>query len=272
MIDFPNAKINVGLFVTGKREDGFHNIESIFLPVNLCDALEVVKNPEDVFDFEISGLQVDGKNEDNICFKAYRLLKSKYNIGGVKAALYKKIPLGAGLGGGSADGAFMLKLLNSVFEIGLGKKELMALAAQLGSDCPFFIDNTPSFVTGRGEMMEPIAINLQNHYVVLVNPGIHVNTGEAYKQISIQKPNFDLTKLNSIPLSDWRNYLYNSFEKPIAKQYQVINEIREKLYAHGAKYAAMSGSGSTVFGIFSERKKLKNEFGSFFCETIEILG
>jgi 4-diphosphocytidyl-2-C-methyl-D-erythritol kinase len=272
MIDFPNAKINVGLFVTGKREDGFHNIESVFLPVNLCDALEVAKNPENIFDFEISGLHVDGKNEDNICFKAYHLLKSKYNIGGIKAALLKNIPLGAGLGGGSADGAFMLRLLNSVFELKLSIEELKKLAAQLGSDCPFFIENKSSFVTGRGEMMQPIALNLQNHFAVLVNPGVHVNTGEAYKLISIQKTDFDLTKLNSIPIENWKKCLRNSFEKPIAAKYPIVDEIREKLYAHGAKYAAMSGSGSTVFGLFSERKNLKSEFEGMFCQTVEILG
>ncbi len=272
MIAFPNAKINIGLFVTGKREDGFHNIESVFLPVNLCDSLEVVKSQEDLFDFEMAGLKVIGKPQDNICFKAYNLIKSKYNIGGIKSALLKNIPMGAGLGGGSADGAFMLKLLNSVFELNLSINELNSLAAQLGSDCPFFIENTPSFVAGRGEVIEPILLNLQNYFVVLVNPGVHVNTGEAYKLISIEKPDFDLAKLGSIAIVDWKDYLCNSFEKPISTRYPIISEIRDKLYGEGAIYAAMSGSGSTVFGIFSERKNLKSQFSQLFCETVEILG
>jgi 4-diphosphocytidyl-2-C-methyl-D-erythritol kinase len=271
MIAFPNAKINLGLFVTGKREDGFHNIESIFLPLNLCDSLEVVKSKDGLFNFEISGLAVDGKQEDNICFKAYNLLKVKYNIGGIKSALLKKIPMGAGLGGGSADGAFMLKLLNTVFELNLGSEELQFLSGQLGSDCPFFIENKPSYVSGRGEIIRPVALNLQNYFVVLINPGVHVNTGEAYKMISIEKPTIDLFSLGSIPIDDWKNCIHNSFEKPITNKYPIIKEIREKLYSKGAVYAAMSGSGSTVFGIFTERKNLKIEFTEFFCETVEIL-
>lgn len=271
MLVFPNAKINLGLYVTEKRTDGFHNIESIFLPVALCDALDVIPSNNNAFEMEILGADIEGSIEDNICAKAWRLLHREYNIQGIKSALLKNIPMGAGLGGGSADGAFMLNLLNEMFLLKLSIKKLEAHAAELGSDCPFFIENKPKFVSGRGEYLEEIDFSLKGFFATVVHPAIHVSTPKAYSLIKPEPATTNLRDIASIPISEWKERIVNQFEKPIASLHPQILEIKEELYNQGALYASMSGSGSAVFGIFNEQKDLKAQFPNYFCRSVKFL-
>lgn len=271
MLVFPNAKINLGLYITEKRADGFHNIESIFLPVALCDTLDVVPSYDEAFGLEILGAKIDENIDDNICSKAWRILHRDYKIPGVKSSLLKTIPMGAGLGGGSADGAFMLKLLSEVFELRLSTEKLEELAAQLGSDCPFFIENKPKFVHGRGELLEEIALKLDGFYVVVVHPAIHVSTPRAYSLIKPKAPKTNLREITSIPMDDWKERIINQFEAPIVELHPQILDIKQELYKQGALYASMSGSGSAVYGIFNEQTDLKALFPDYFCRSVMFL-
>lgn len=260
MLVFPNCKINLGLHITGKRDDGFHNLETVFYPVPLKDALELIpntnNNPE--VEFTGTGLAVDGKTEDNLCIKAWHLLKKYFpQLPPVKIHLHKAIPMGAGLGGGSADASFMLKLLNERFHLNLSTSQLIDYSLQLGSDCPFFIINKPCFATGRGELLEEIAVDLSAYKIVLINPGIHINTGWAFSKLSDGfKPSDSLKK--SIketiqqPIETWKAELQNDFEAPVFTAHPEIKTIKDSLYRQGAIYAAMTGSGSTLFGIFNK--------------------
>lgn len=260
MIVFPNCKINLGLNILRKREDGFHDLETVFYPVPLKDSLELITDSGGYgIQFSSSGIPVDGDETNNLCVKAYQLLKKDFPlIPAVKMHLHKAVPLGAGLGGGSADGAFALKLINEKFSLGLSTKQLLAYAAALGSDGPFFIHNKPCFATGRGEILEEIDLDLSSLELVLVNPGLHINTGQAFKQLSPAVPERSVKDIIRQPVSSWKDLLLNDFEKPVFAQYPAIGSIKETLYAKGAVYAAMSGSGSTVFGIFN-----KNEVPAF---------
>jgi 4-diphosphocytidyl-2-C-methyl-D-erythritol kinase len=253
MVVFPNCKINLGLHILNKRADGFHNLETIFYPLALKDALEIIPshNIDEAITFTTSGLTVDGTAADNICIKAYGLLKKDYpQLPNIKMHLHKAIPMGAGLGGGSADGTFTLTLLNQKFNLGLSNTQLIDYALQLGSDCPFFIINTPSFATGRGELLQPIPVDLSFYKIVIVNPGIHVNTGWAFSQLTPALPQKSIQEIIMQPVTHWKSSLQNDFEKPVFEKYPAIKEIKAALYVKGAVYAAMSGSGSTVFGIF----------------------
>lgn len=271
MLFFPNAKVNLGLYVTEKRNDGFHNIESIFMPIKLCDVLDIVPSSVNDIELELLGINIEGDKDNNICTKAWRLLHEQHGIGGVRCILLKNIPTGAGLGGGSADGAFMLKALNQLFNLNLSKHQLHEYAAALGSDCPFFIDNKPKFVFGRGELLEDVELDLKNYFITVVHPGIHVSTPKAYSLIKpVPAPN-NLRKISTIPITDWRHTLTNQFESPIAELHPEIGAVKEKLYREGAIYAAMSGSGSAVIGIFSEQKNLTHLFPNYFCRTVEFL-
>lgn len=250
MITFPNAKINIGLFITGKRPDGYHNIESIFYPVPLCDALEIV--PAESTRFISSGLSIPGDSEQNLVWRAYELLSNKFP--GVKPLdiyLQKHIPMGAGLGGGSADGAFMINLMNDFFNLNLSESQRMDFAAELGSDCPFFIRNKPAFVWGRGEFAEPHNLDLTGWHLVLVNPGIHVSTSEAYGSISPGPAPCDLKKLSADDLKSGAALPANQFEAGITKKHPEILSLKNGLLDAGANYASMTGSGSTVFGLFT---------------------
>jgi 4-diphosphocytidyl-2-C-methyl-D-erythritol kinase len=267
MLSFPNCKINLGLNILHKREDGFHDIATIFYPVQLFDALEVIPISNNTVEFTQTGLLIDGKEEDNLCIKAWHLLKKDFSqLPGVKMHLQKNIPMGAGLGGGSADGAFALKLLNEKFRLDLPTPRLIEYAASLGSDGPFFIINKPCFATGRGEMLEEINIDLSAYTIVLINPGIHVNTGWAFAQVpgDLQLPDSyrSLKEIIQQPIASWKDELQNDFEKPIFEKYPGIKKIKEELYAKGAIYASMSGSGSTVFGVF-EKKITINSFSHY---------
>lgn len=251
MIVFPNCKINLGLHISGKREDGFHNLETVFYPVPFKDALELIPSTNTEIEFTGTGLAVDVDAADNLCVKAYHLLKKDFpEIPAVKIHLHKAIPLGAGLGGGSADAAFMLKLLNEKFHLNLSTDQLINYALQLGSDCPFFIINNPCFATGRGEVLEQTALNLSAYKIVLINPGIHINTGWAFSNITPAPPVKSIKEIILQPINTWKAELKNDFETAVFTAHPAIKEIKETLYAQGAIYAAMSGSGSTVFGIF----------------------
>ncbi|GAC1449748.1 MAG: 4-(cytidine 5'-diphospho)-2-C-methyl-D-erythritol kinase [Chitinophagaceae bacterium] len=255
MIVFPNCKINLGLQVLQKRSDGFHDIETIFYPVPLKDALEIVpQNTGKQPAFINYGLPVQGEATDNICIKAWNVLKADFpDLPPVQIHLLKNIPMGAGLGGGSADGAFMLQLLNNKFQLQLSLQQLVRYALQLGSDCPFFIINKPSYATGRGEQTEPVDIDLSAWQLVLTNPGIHIHTGWAFGQLEANRKQ---TKTNTLkqsilqPVTAWKEQLLNDFEKPVFEKYPEIKSLTENLYRAGAVYASMSGSGSTVFGLF----------------------
>jgi len=255
MLSFPNCKINLGLNILCKREDGFHDLETIFYPLPVTDVLEIIKNPDQdkEVDFSSSGLTIDGKEENNLCIKAWHLLKrDRPALPSIKLHLHKAIPMGAGLGGGSSDGAFTLKMLNEKFELGLATEQLMHYAAELGSDGPFFILNQPAFASGRGEQLEPIELDLSNYHIVLVNPGIHVNTGLAFSQLIPGLPQKSIRDIIKQPVSSWKDELVNDFERPVMQQYPAIQKIKDELYKKGALYASMSGSGSTVYGIFGE--------------------
>lgn len=260
MIVFPNCKINLGLTILQKRKDGFHDLETVFYPIALKDALEIIINPgkSSSIEFSQSGITVEGNEENNICIKAYHLLKKDFpQLPPVKMHLHKTIPTGAGLGGGSADAAFTLLLLNKIVALNLSTSQLINYALQLGSDCPFFIINKPCLATGRGEILEPVTIDLSAYTFVIVNPGIHINTGWAFAQLvqvsNISKMLDTCKQIIHQPIQTWKNELSNDFEKPVFENYPEIKTIKEKLYESGAVYASLSGSGSTVYGVFKKR-------------------
>lgn len=251
MLTFPNCKINLGLYITARRADGFHDLETVFYPVSLRDALEALpaKNGESM---RLSGKVVAGDSKDNLVWKAYKMLQAQFptTIPALDIYLHKSIPMGAGLGGGSADGAFMLRLLNNQFNLGLTDEYLAELALDLGSDCPFFIYNTPQLASGRGEQMSPVAIDLSGFSMQLICPQVHVSTAQAFKMITPCPAPFNLKDLAQLPVKDWKNAITNDFEAPIFQQHPVLASIKQQLYTGGAVYASMSGSGSAIYGIF----------------------
>lgn len=251
MITFPNAKINLGLQILRKRPDGFHDISSLFLPIPLTDVLEVVASNS--LAFTSSGLAIPGSTDDNLCLKAYELLRRDFDLPTVAIHLHKVIPMGAGLGGGSADGAFVLAMLNSMFGLKLNEAQLEAYAAQLGSDCPFFIKNQAAIASGRGTELTPFPVDLRGHYLLLVFPGIHVGTREAYAGVKPNGEQEQITNILALPVSDWKPRLVNDFERSVFASHLALNAIKEALYQSGAVYASMTGSGSTIFGIFDRQ-------------------
>ena len=254
MICFPTCKINLGLRITNKRADGFHALETVFFPISIKDALEIIIEPDTnaaPISFTSSGLAINGDPSDNLCFKAYGLLKKDYpTIPNIKMHLHKTIPMGAGLGGGSADGAFTLVALNQLFNLQLSVDKLMQYALTLGSDCPFFIINTPAFASGRGEILKPINVNLDGYYIVIVNPGIAISTKLAFSLITPKVPDTNMEAIICEPVTLWKEKLINDFEQPIFNSFPELANIKETLYQKGAAYASMTGTGSTVYGIF----------------------
>lgn len=248
MISFPNAKINIGLNVVSKRNDGYHNLETIFYPVKLADALEIVEAGR--FQLTISGLSNHGSEENNLVFKAYKLLKEEYNLPPVKIHLHKMIPIGAGLGGGSSDAAFALKMLNTLFNIGISKKQLENYASKIGADCPFFIENKPTFASGIGNQFEKVDLDISEFQIIIVKPPIEISTPEAFKNIVPAKPGFNLKNSIETPVEEWREHVLNDFEASVFPEYPIIEQIKEQLYQMGALFSSMSGSGSSVYGIF----------------------
>lgn len=254
MIIFPNSKINLGLHILRKRADGFHDLKTVFYPIPLQDALEIIYNTENrQNELRVTGISIDGSTSDNICLKAVELLKQRFpDLPPIKIHLHKVIPTGAGLGGGSADGAFTLIMLNKKFNLELNEEQLIELALALGSDCPFFIKNKPSLGSGRGEQLQDIAVDLSGYKIVLVNPKIHINTGWAFSNINPKEDRPCLSSAFDHPVTEWKNMLTNDFEQPVFSKYPEIEDIKNQLYQQGALYASMSGSGSTVYGIFEK--------------------
>ncbi|WP_029905925.1 4-(cytidine 5'-diphospho)-2-C-methyl-D-erythritol kinase [Prevotella sp. 10(H)] len=253
MICFPNAKINLGLNIISKRPDGYHNLETIFYPIDIKDALEIViKEGLEKDVFIEAGIKIDSASEDNLVMKALRLMRTKYDFPFLEVHLLKKIPFGAGLGGGSADASFMLKLINDSFQLGTSDEELAALAVQLGADCPFFIYNKPVFAEGVGEKFQNIELSLKGYHIILVKPDIHVPTKDAFAEIKPQQPGLSLKEIIKRPVTEWRELMINDFEKSVFAKYPEIKNIKDKLYHRGALYASMTGSGSSVFGIFEK--------------------
>ncbi|MFT4855732.1 MAG: 4-diphosphocytidyl-2-C-methyl-D-erythritol kinase [Algoriphagus sp.] len=263
MICFPNAKINLGLHITSKRKDGYHEIESCMVPIPLCDALEMITDSKKTT-FESTGLSIPGESKDNLISKAFSLLKKDFpSLPHLQIHLHKAIPMGAGLGGGSADGAFALSLMNNLFDLILDDFFLEEYAAQLGSDCAFFIENTPKIATGRGEVLEPIELGLKGTHLVLINPGIHIGTKEAYAGVRPSPPKVKLKEVLA-DRSRWQAELINDFEASIFPNHPEIEAIKEKMYSSGAFYSAMSGSGSSVFGLFEEKPDSIKLRGNYF--------
>lgn len=267
MILFPNCKINLGLNITNKREDGYHNLETVFLPIPFTDVLEIL--PSDSFEFTATGLLIN--TDDNLCSKAYNLLKQDFpNLPLVKMHLHKAIPLGAGLGGGSSDASFTLRLLNEKFNLNINTEKLIGYALQLGSDCPFFIINKPCIATGRGEILQPINIDLSNYKILIVNPGIHIDTKWAFSKITPKQPSVSIKEIVSQPIETWKEQLQNDFEVPVFAEYPGIAKIKTNLYRQGAVYASLSGSGSTVYGIFKKDDNIASNFTDYLYKILAL--
>lgn len=274
MIVFPNCKINLGLNILRKRSDGYHDLETVFYPLPLTDILEIIEYKNHTrtpsIPFTITGLPVKGEAASNLCIRAYKLLKRDFqHLPHIKVHLHKVIPTGAGLGGGSADAAFTLLLLNDLFRLKISPEQLIDYAAQLGSDCPFFIINKPCFAKGRGEKLEELKVDLSNYKFIIIHPNIHIDTGRAFLNITPALPARSLKEIITSPLQTWKDELINDFENVIFPDHKEIAAIKEKLYRAGAIYASMSGSGSTVYGIFEKRSQPELQFpGTYFVKEV----
>lgn len=276
MIDFPCAKINLGLNITEKRADGYHNLETVFFPIPICDALEI-KTMDERFpsnvdcDLKVTGNNVCCNENDNLIVKAYNMIAADFDIPRVHAHLYKNIPSEAGLGGGSSDAAYMIRLLDQRFRINIGNAEMEKYAARLGADCPFFITAEPSYAEGIGEILSPVNItdnNLEGYSLVVVKPQIAVSTKEAFSSITPRKPLMCCREIVAQPIETWKDALCNDFEESVFGIYPQLNDIKNRIYTLGAAYAQMSGSGSSLFGIFKsdvDELSIKNEFAD--CRT-----
>lgn len=269
MITFPNAKINLGLNIVEKRPDGYHNLETIFYPINLQDALEVTRreNNDKEYTLHISGSPLEGEPEDNLVVQAYKLLKKDYpGLLPVDIHMYKHIPAGAGLGGGSSDAACMIKLLNDKFSLGLSTERMEEYAVKLGADCAFFIRNKPVFATGIGNLFEPVELSLKGYHIILIKPDIFVSTRDAFAEIKPVRPAVSLKEIVKQPMETWKHSMKNDFEDGVFKKFPEIAAIKDELYDLGAVYAAMSGSGSSVYGIFKAPiENVEDKFCGCFC-------
>lgn len=256
MIRFPSAKINLGLNIVRKRDDGYHDLETVFYPLDIRDALEILPSEDggstsEGVELHTSGLEVDGASSDNICVKAWWLLKSDFpELPSIRLYLHKAIPMGAGLGGGSSDGAVALEMIADMFSLPVDSERLAAYSLRLGSDCPFFLLNRPAYGTGRGERLVPLPLDLSGHRIMLVHPGIHVSTAQAFGGVMPAEPEMNVCDIVSQPIGNWKGLLVNDFERTVFAAHPEIADIKETLYEAGAVYASMSGSGSSVFGLF----------------------
>lgn len=252
MVSFPNAKINLGLDITEKRSDGFHNIESCFYPVQWTDALEIV--PSEKLLFSSSGIQIPGEVNSNLCLKVYEVLKKNFDLPPVHIHLLKNIPIGAGMGGGSADAAFTIRSLNEQFHLGLSTEQMEDYLRPLGSDCAFFVNNQPVLAYEKGDRFKKIDLSLKGYFISIVYPELHISTKEAYSGVVPQKPAVSVETILQKESKEWKGLLKNDFESSLFPKYPLLKEIKEYLYAKGALYASMTGSGSAVYGIFNEGK------------------
>ena len=276
MITFPNAKINLGLNIVEKRPDGYHNLETLFYPIALQDILEITLRTGDAtekYSLTMYDAPFDGNIDDNLVIKAYNALAADYALPALDFFLYKKVPTGAGLGGGSADAAFALKMINDLAGLSLSDDELEKYAARIGADCAFFVRNKPAFATGIGNILTPAELSLAGYTLVLVKPEIHISTKDAYAQVTPMRPEVSITEIVKRPIAEWRQLLVNDFEKSVFAKYPEVAAIKEKLYEIGAEYASMSGSGSAFFGIFKEKQdevQMRELFADCFCRVIEL--
>ena len=272
MIVFPNAKINLGLNITEKRADGYHNLETVFYPIPLEDALEVGALADSAAEFELhcDGIRIEGSAEDNLIVKAYRLLREEHHLPPVRIYLQKRIPTGAGMGGGSADATFMLRLLSDMFHLHLTVDRLEELAARLGADCAFFVRNEPVFAQGIGNVFSPVTLSLRGYHLAVVKPDVFVSTREAFSKVKPRKPEISVREIVSRPIGEWRESLVNDFEESVFSLHPEIAAAKQRLYDLGAVYAAMSGSGSSVFGIFDHSVELGPEFDGCFHRVMKL--
>jgi 4-diphosphocytidyl-2-C-methyl-D-erythritol kinase len=263
MILYPNAKINLGLWILGLRNDGFHNLETAFIPVGFCDILEFIQTKKETSHITVTGTEIEAKPDENLVTRAWQLMHNEFGIPAVDIYLHKLIPVSAGLGGGSADAAFMLAGLNTYFNCGASVPELENLAGQLGSDCAFFIQNSSAIGTGRGEILDRVELSLEKYRILLVNPGISISTRDAYHNVKPSLRNESLKSLLSKPIREWQKYIINDFEESVFSMHPEIETIKNELLKSGAIYAAMSGSGSTVYGLFEQSKNLNQVAAKF---------
>ena len=279
MITFPCCKINLGLNIVAKRPDGYHDLETVFYPVPLCDALEIKKMDDEFpsptsIDLKITGNVVECNESKNLVVKAYRLLAQDYKLPRIHAHLVKRIPTQAGLGGGSADAAYMIRLLDERFRLNMGNAEMERYAAQLGADCAFFITSEMAYATGIGEILTPVdneENNLEGYYLALVKPNVAISTAEAFAGITPKKPIKNCRDIVRQPIDTWRAELTNDFEKPIFAIHPILATVKEKLYEQGALYAQMSGSGSTIFGIFGQKpRNIEELFPDMFTYCVRL--
>ena len=265
MITFPNAKINLGLSVIAKRADGYHDLETVFYPIGIKDALEIIVREEPGCSLFITGIPVAGDQEDNLVVKAYRKLSERFNLPGINIYLHKHIPFGAGMGGGSADAAFMVKMLNDYFSLGLSPAEIENAAGELGADCPFFCRNTPVFAEGTGNLFSPVDFSLKGYFLVVVKPPVSVSTKDAFGGIQPSLPENHVREIvSTLPVTEWKKVLKNDFEVTVFKLYPELAQLKTQLYESGALYASMSGSGSALFGIFDQPTDLSARFAGCF--------
>ena len=270
MIVFPNCKINLGLHIISRRPDNYHDLETVFYPINFTDALEIISSERNTNEFTVTGLNI-GSDQTNLCYKAYHLLKNDFpGLPFIKMHLHKAIPVGAGLGGGSADAAFTLKLLNEKYLLGLSDEELKNYALWLGSDCPFFLYNEPCFASGRGEQLEPLHLSLSSYKLMLINPAFHIDTPWAFSQIKPATPKQPIKEVIEQPIETWKHALTNDFEMPVFKKYPEIENIKQILYQSGALYASLTGSGSTVYGIFKSEVINVPISNNYFIKIIDL--
>lgn len=253
MIKFPKAKINLGLNIIEKRSDGFHNIESIFVPIPVNDILEVVENNDNQTNFTSTGINIPNDGKPNLVERAWKIFNESYGIPTVDIHLHKNIPIGAGLGGGSSDAAYCMLILNELFNLNISKKELLALASKLGADCAFFMNGQLSFAEGIGDKFSDIQVDLSGYYCLISYPNLHVSTPVAYQHVKPAIPTKNIKQIVKQPISTWKAELRNDFENSVFQAHSQIKTLKEEMYSNGAVYASMSGSGSTVFGIFKNK-------------------
>ena len=264
MVSFPPCKINLGLNILSKRTDGYHNLSTCFYPIPWTDIIEII--PADELSFTNSGLVIPGRTEDNLCLKAYQLLRKDFDLPLIKIHLHKIIPTGAGLGGGSSDAAYMLRLLNDIFQLKISAEGLTKYTSLLGSDCAFFLQDKPQLGSWRGEILSPIQIDLRGKFIALVKPDINVSTAEAYSGVVPKNPAIAIQEiLERYTISQWRDILVNDFEDSVFKKHPVIKKLKQKMYRVGAIYASMSGSGSSIYGIFEKEIDVRKEFTDAIC-------
>lgn len=265
MVVFPNAKINLGLYITGRRSDGYHNIKTVMIGVDWCDILEIVVSKNDRTTLSVSGHAIDCEPEENLVMKAVRTMESEIRrMPALDIYLHKSIPDGAGMGGGSADAAFTLTTLNTLLNLGLSNGKLAEIASGIGADCPFFITSEPTLATGTGIILEPLDLNIpQNSSILIVKPEGYVSTKEAYAGVIPHEEFTDLKDVLARPISDWKTTLSNDFEESVGKKLPLVLTIKQQLYDSGAIYASMTGSGSAVYGIFASDKMAQEASANF---------